>query len=49
MYGLHLFMSSIQRNLKIQALQIDAAMSAHTLIFLPTLMLSTLEYAWSRT
>ena len=42
-------LSSIQRNLKIRALQIDAAMSAHTLLFLRTLMLNTLEHAWSRT
>ena len=42
-------LSSIQRNLKIRALQIDAAMSAHTLLFLRTLMSNTLEHAWSRT
>ena len=42
-------LSSIQRNLKIRALQIDAAMSAHTLLFLRTLMLNTLEHARSRT
>ena len=42
-------LSSIQRNLKIRALQIDAAMSAHTLLFLRSLMLNTLEHARSRT
>ena len=41
------FLSSIQRNLKIRSLQIDAAMSAHALLLLRTLMLNTLERAWS--